>query len=112
MTCWRCFSDALRMCYQCFGDVLAITASFSIFDSPSEGTRGNTSEPPAATSAARVLLRALADVGLVCPIPAFADHQRSSLICSWVLVPDFAHRLRLTSIAATRVAGASAGGAV
>jgi len=52
---------------------------------------------------ATVLLRALADLGLVCPIPSLAvlarsahsDQRPSWLGCNWVLVPDFAGRVNI-----------------
>lgn len=51
-------------------------------------------------AAAGLLLRGLADLGLVCPVPSMAVGQGdacSSLGCTWVLIPDFARRVRLAN---------------
>lgn len=66
-----------------------------------------------AEGGAQVLLRMLADAGLLCPVPCFADAARdanttstsSSLCCRHVLVPDFAARMELTPATARRLLG-------
>jgi len=60
---------------------------------------------------AHVLLSALTNLGLVCPIPSVSRSGKASpattLNCTWVLIPDFARRLHLTSGMAARIRGAS-----
>jgi len=69
----------------------------SIVDYSGEGSR---------SEAALVLMRALADVGLVCPIPIVSAFAESSTGSSslWVVVPDFARRIQLVSPASLRIA--------
>lgn len=64
---------------------------------PSSGCEGGGAE------ASGVLFRALADVGLICPVPCFTEHA-AALGCREVLVPDFASRLRITPAVARCVA--------
>lgn len=59
--------------------------------------------------AASLMLRALVDLGLVCPIPNVAERDRTSVASTRVLIPDFARRVRLTPDAAARLVGDDGG---
>jgi len=62
------------------------------------------------STAAAGYLRALADMGLACPIPSIAVDSSKEMTmpypgCSWVLLPDFARRVPLTADKVTHFAG-------
>lgn len=59
-------------------------------------------------TAAPALLRALADLGLLCPVPVLPRSTATSLgclDCGYVLVPDFARRIRLAAGNSARLSG-------
>eukprot|EP00929_Paragymnodinium_shiwhaense_P024377 TRINITY_DN15017_c0_g1_i1.p1 TRINITY_DN15017_c0_g1~~TRINITY_DN15017_c0_g1_i1.p1 ORF type:complete len:1553 (+),score=278.20 TRINITY_DN15017_c0_g1_i1:434-4660(+) len=71
----------------------------------------DSSAPVPSPSATMLLVRTLADLGMVCPIPQVVtasegEMARTQVGCSWVLLPDFARRVRLSSKSAeTLLAG-------
>mmetsp|Transcript_38013 Transcript_38013/g.88856 ORF Transcript_38013/g.88856 Transcript_38013/m.88856 type:complete len:2604 (-) Transcript_38013:319-8130(-) len=79
--------------------------------SSAEGDKRVAGEDRSGSGVVHLLLSALTNLGLVCPIPCVnrADKGASSpsLCCTWVLIPDFARRLRLTPSMAAGIQGRS-----